>query len=270
MFAVLITASFTPSAFALQEWVRVSTDKAEYNDGDTVVIKGDVFQLYSSFPMSVMVIAPNDNVVYLDQISVNSDKKFTTEFKAGGKLMKMAGEYKIIVQYGSESRKAETKFFFGEPIAEKPEPIEPVSLPRQITIDGYNMATTMTSGEVINMVPNRDTKTLTIDVHDTDETGAMTIAIPRAVLDSTTERGTDSEFFVFVDGQNVKTLELDSSEFERTLLIDYPAGARTIEIVGTFAIPEFGTIAMIILAISIVSIILVTNRTKISLVAKMH
>ena len=54
----------------------------------------------------------------------------------------------------------------------------------------------------------------------------------------------------------------------RTLTIDFLAGAEEIEIIGTTVIPEFGTIAVIILAVAIVSIIAVSSRTKLNVLPK--
>jgi len=55
----------------------------------------------------------------------------------------------------------------------------------------------------------------------------------------------------------------------RTLHIEYDAGTEKIEIVGSHVVPEFGTIAMIILAVAIVSIIAITAKTKISLIPRL-
>ena len=54
-----------------------------------------------------------------------------------------------------------------------------------------------------------------------------------------------------------------------TIHVEYDAGSERIEIVGSHVVPEFGTIAMIILAVSIVSIIAITAKTKISLIPKL-
>jgi len=55
----------------------------------------------------------------------------------------------------------------------------------------------------------------------------------------------------------------------RTLHIDYDAGTEKIEIVGSHVVPEFGTIAMIVLAVAIISIIAITAKTKIALIPKL-
>jgi len=250
-----------PLAFGAEEWITMATDKPEYLDGDTILVRGTVFQLYSSHPMSLMVVAPNNNIVYLDQITVNSDKKFSTEFRAGVSQMKFFGDYRIISQYGSESRTTEITFQYGVPPEAEPEKVV-IPPPRQIAVDGFSMANSMTSGEVTNMSPNQDAKLLTISVHDTTEYCFLTFAIPRAVLDSVKD-GADIGFFAFAGSENVDIEEVDKNEFERTLMINFPACTRTIEIYGTFAIPEFnfgaGTVA-ILLAIIIVATVVMTKR----------
>jgi len=55
----------------------------------------------------------------------------------------------------------------------------------------------------------------------------------------------------------------------RTLHIDYEAGTEKIEIVGSHVVPEFGTVAMIILAVAIVSIIAITAKTRTTLIPRL-
>jgi predicted secreted protein with PEFG-CTERM motif len=54
-----------------------------------------------------------------------------------------------------------------------------------------------------------------------------------------------------------------------TLHIDYVAGTEKIEIVGSHVVPEFGTIAMIVLAVAIISIIAITAKTRTTLIPKL-
>jgi predicted secreted protein with PEFG-CTERM motif len=46
------------------------------------------------------------------------------------------------------------------------------------------------------------------------------------------------------------------------------AGAETIEIIGTFVVPEFGTIAMMILLVSIVSIITISAKSRLGIIPR--
>lgn len=73
--------------------------------------------------------------------------------------------------------------------------------------------------------------------------------------------------FVLVDGAEADFEETTTSE-DRTLTIPFEDGTTQIEIIGTFVIPEFGTIAVIILAVAIVSIIAISSRSRLSILPK--
>jgi len=60
----------------------------------------------------------------------------------------------------------------------------------------------------------------------------------------------------------------DFTQEGNKLTIPCKAGDEKISIVGSWAIPEFGTIAVMILVVAIVSIIIVSSKTKLSLVPK--
>ena len=74
----------------------------------------------------------------------------------------------------------------------------------------------------------------------------------------------DGSYFVLVNNE-----EVEFSQTGNNLTIPYEAGNDTIEIVGSYAIPEFGTIAMIVLAVAIVSIIVITTKTRTALIPKL-
>ncbi len=77
----------------------------------------------------------------------------------------------------------------------------------------------------------------------------------------------DDTFFVLVDGEEVDFEETTTST-DRTLTIQFPAGAEEIEIIGTFVVPEFGTIAVMILAVAIISIIAVSAKSRLSIIPR--
>ena len=74
----------------------------------------------------------------------------------------------------------------------------------------------------------------------------------------------DGTFAVIVDNQEMQ----DYTQVGNTLTIPCIAGTEKIEIHGSWAIPEFGVIAAMILAVAIVSIIVVTAKTRLSLVPR--
>ena len=74
----------------------------------------------------------------------------------------------------------------------------------------------------------------------------------------------DGTFAVIVNNQEMQ----DFTQVGNTLTIPCMVGTEKIEIHGSWAIPEFGVIAAMILAVAIVSIIVVTAKTKLSLVPR--
>ncbi|MDX1595375.1 MAG: PEFG-CTERM sorting domain-containing protein, partial [Nitrosopumilaceae archaeon] len=54
----------------------------------------------------------------------------------------------------------------------------------------------------------------------------------------------------------------------RTLTISFYAGAEQIEIIGTMVVPEFGTIAALILAVAIISIVAVSAKSRLSIIPR--
>ena len=89
----------------------------------------------------------------------------------------------------------------------------------------------------------------------------------RHLIDAKNADGTDDTYIVLVDGEDAWVTETADSA-ARTLTIPVSAGAREIEIFGTFIVPEFGTIAILILAAAVVSIIIVSGRTRLSAMPK--
>jgi len=269
---LIVSIGMTPTFGQLQgSSIVVTTDKASYSEGEIIVITGEVKDLYSGTPVSVIVKAPNGNLVSLAQITVGADKIFSTEITAGGPLMKSEGMYTITAQYGNANRSATTSFEFGGStviplIEDEKEEFEvtdtTVSVQGSVDLIGYEI----TGGKLLAVTSDVDANSLIISIDATDD-GSLTLTIPRSVLDALFEDGSDDEFFVLVDGEEVDFDEITSST-DRTLIIEFPAGAEEIEIIGTFVVPEFGTIAAMILAVAIISIIAISAKSRLSIIPR--
>ena len=262
--AILIASiGMSPVFGQIVEPIVVTTDKASYGDGERIVVSGEVKDLLSGFPVSLQVIAANGNLVTIQQLDVGADKKFSTELVAGGGLWKSSGTYTIKVLYGTESRSAETMFdFAGIGSAPTPTPSGPT-----IAVGGTNMEVgyQITGGSVSSISADDQSKSVTVMIDSTDD-GELTITLPRALIDAKIGNE-DDEFFVLVDGEEVE-FEETATGSDRTLTIPFSAGSEEIEIIGTFAIPEFGAIAALILAVAIISIIAVSAKTRLSIMPK--
>jgi len=74
----------------------------------------------------------------------------------------------------------------------------------------------------------------------------------------------DGIFMVLVDGEEWDDVEIVNNK----VTVMFPAGTELIEIIGTFVIPEFGTIAAMILAIAIISIIAISAKSRLSIIPR--
>lgn len=241
--------------------INVKTDKESYNDGDTVVISGQVRDLLSGTPVSLQVFAANGNLVTIEQIDISSDKTFTKEISAGGSLWKSKGTYTVKVLYGTKSRTAETTFEFGGSSGTTPKPTGTIGVDRTNFVLSYKI----TGGSVLSVTPDDEANSLVVAIKTTSD-GVLTITLPRALIDAKINEQ-DDNFFVLIDGEEVE-FEETTTDTDRTLTIAFPDGAEEIEIIGSFVVPEFGTIAALILAIAIISIIAVSAKTRLSILPK--
>ena len=257
---IIASIGIAPAFGQIADSIVVTTDKPSYEDGETILVTGEVRELLSGYPVSLRVIAPNGNLVSVAQIDVGSDKKFNAELTAGGALMKSEGTYTIAVLYGTESRTAETTFTFGGSTGTPSEGTK-------IKVEGtdFMVSYKITGGKLVSITPDVEAHSLTIAITASQD-GSLVITLPRALIDA--KMGDqDDTFFVLVDGEEVDFEETTTST-DRTLTIQFPAGAEEIEIIGTVVVPEFGTIAVMILAVAIISIIAVSAKSRLSIMPR--
>ena len=128
------------------------------------------------------------------------------------------------------------------------------TLPYSIMLGGtediipYDLTGAMITGAIVNP----DNNSILFNLVDADN-GILTV--------SPSTETQDGIFMVLVDGEEANDVIINGND----VTVNFPAGTDTIEIIGTFVIPEFGTVAMMILIISIVSIIAITGKSRLSL-----
>ena len=117
-----------------------------------------------------------------------------------------------------------------------------------------------TSGVIHHIGANSDDDTLVVHLFGADDDGELKITLNIDIITPFD----DGSYFVLINSE-----EVEFEQMGNTLHIDYMAGTEKIEIVGSHVVPEFGTIAMIVLAVAIISIIAITAKTKTSLIPKL-
>ena len=142
------------------------------------------------------------------------------------------------------------------------EPAEPITVNGTGFIPDFYIG----GGDIHAMHTNPQESTLIIEMMST-KAGSLEIILPRALVDSKSADDSDGPFFVLVDGRAASFEETDAEDFSRTLQIDFGAGSETIEVVSTWAtVPEFGTVAMLVLAAATAVIMVVSSRARLSVV----
>jgi len=134
------------------------------------------------------------------------------------------------------------------------EPDGTVEVPEELDLSEM-VYTEITTGQVTSIVAKTAENSLVISL-ETTEDGMLSFTTSDFLI----RPFSDGNFFVLVDGE-----EIDSINYENKILtIPYTANTETIEVYGSYVIPEFGTIAMIILAAAVVSIIVLSRKNSIS------
>lgn len=89
----------------------LQTDRQTYMQDDNIKITGSVSAKLSDTPISLMISAPDGNLVSIAQLSVDENRNFSETIQIGGSLWKQEGKYTITVHYGEKNTK-ETSFDF--------------------------------------------------------------------------------------------------------------------------------------------------------------
>ena len=263
LFYVLMILAVTSmgTAFAEESLISVQTDNGNYDEGDTIVISGKVITLIGDTEVTLQLFQEG-NLISIDQIKVAQDGNYSTTINAWGPLWQKQGEYVVKVVYG-EANVAETSFVY----TPKSEIVE---ITDDIEVNAGDSGTfdiryTIRGGTVDTVEVEPENFGLVVKINSVDD-GKIILELPREFIDAEKQNGKDEEFIILIN--DVQTTYEESSSFSefRTLTINFEEGDSEIQIIGTYVIPEFGTIVMIILTIGIMASTLLTkNRFQIKI-----
>ena len=247
--------------------LTVTTEKESYAAGEPIEVFGLVDIRLEGVEALIRVVSPVGNMVDVDQIAVDTDGSFSKTISTSiGGLWKETGTYTIMVNYGENSTQVEFEYggMMSAGVQTTPEFAmeENENASQSITIEDHSLDYDLTCAEIQSLTPDTENKSLIIAIK-TDCDGELTITLPKDVID-TDENG----FFVLVDGDETNHKASSVGEFW-TLTIPFSYGSEEIEIIGTFVIPEFGTIAALVLVVAITSIIIISAKNKQIFIPKM-
>jgi predicted secreted protein with PEFG-CTERM motif len=230
--------------------LNIGTDDSTYDHDSTITVTGSVANVVPGDEVTIVVVSPLNSIVTIDQLNVSNDNTFKTTFNTSSGLWKYDGTYTIKVNYGSLDNKVAVELIGGVAVG------TPSGCgPSEVDADGYCIPYEISGGEVTSAAINTDDNSIIINITPNDD-GTLTV--------TPSESTQDGIFMVLVDGEESDDVEINGN----TVTVMFPAEAEQIEIIGTFVIPEFGTIAAMILAVAIISIIAVSAKSRLSIMPR--
>ncbi len=272
LFVVLSIMLTIPIAFGEEEMlgaqkITLVADNTAYQEGDVITITGTIEKTLVGMPVTLQVFFEK-NLIQVSQVKVSQDGQFTDTFRAAGPQWQNEGTVIIKADYGGASTELNIEFFKNTS-GEYTSNYE-VKIPEGGTFD---VAYTMKGGIISSMELNQKNLSLIINIA-TSSDGNLNLNLPRDSIDSTDNSGKDIDFIVLMYEENSEIpVQTDFKKVEtnsdfRSIDIPVKNGDTRIEIVGTHVVPEFGTIAMIVLAVAIVSIIAVSAKSRLSIMPR--
>ena len=251
--------------------ITMETDKDVYDHSSMITVTGQVDPIAEGSEVTFIVQRLNPvGITHIDQISVNNDGSFSTTISTATPTMKYDGTYLINAKYVDAETTVSVELTNAIETPEVGEAVTGTAVTGTagMTEPKDKMLYELSPGQIeyditCNATPaffaNADDASVVIYLDATTD-GIITVTLHEELI----KPFDDGTFAVIVDNQVMQ----DFTQIGNTLTIPCVVGTEKIEIHGSWAIPEFGVIAAMILAIAIVSIIVVTAKTRLSLVPR--
>ncbi len=264
VFCIMLTLTFAIgmvfNAAEAVDQISLSTSNDIYYSGDYIVVFGSVNTIFENMPITIQIYHES-NLVDVAQVPVAQDGTFVKSFNAVGQQWKEEGTYTVRVQY-TPTQIGETTFEFFSQMIEKSSAVLPVNIPNSGTFDvGY----TIRGGDVTEINMNLDRYSLLVET-TMDTNGNLILKLPRESFDAQSD-GEDNTFIILISKENNEPEDFVQVEYEeigtgsdyRTIRIPLEDGDKWVEVVGTYVIPEFGSVVIIILVVAVSSAIIISK-----------
>jgi len=260
VFTLILAIGITIHTAEAAESITIETSNDVYYSGDFVVVFGKVQTIFENTPITIQILNQG-NLIGIAQIKVAQDGTFVTSFNASGPLWINDGTYQVSVAYASAT--AQTTFEFFRQSIDKSSASFPVNIPNSGSFDvGY----TIRGGEVNGITMNNDRYSLLIEI-TMNSSGNIILKLPRESFDAQKSDGVDDSFIILISKENSEPKNFTQVEYEeigtgtdyRTIRIQLENDDKLIDMIGTYVIPEFGSIVIIILVVAISSTIIISK-----------
>ena len=264
--AVGITFGLTPTIAAVEDPISVSTSRDIYYEDDIIIVFGKVTSILNELPVTIQLYH-EDSLIAVDQVEIALDGTFATDFRAKGNFWKEDGTY-IVRAFYTPEKIAEKTFQFFKKLSGGTSSLFPVDIPNSGSFDlGYSII----GGEVRDIILNQDNYSILTEIN-ADSNGNLVLKLPRENIESKTNDGMDEIFIILISKTGLDSEDFVEVQFEeietgpdfRTVRIQFEEDDRWVKIIGTYVIPEFGTVVTMILLIAVTTTI-VMYKSKFSI-----
>jgi predicted secreted protein with PEFG-CTERM motif len=268
VFLVIFVVAGTSITSAFAAPISIETDSDVYDHSSKITVTGQIANVDPNYlAVALKVLSPNGNIAGVAQPEVNSDGSFVGTFNTSGYAWTNNGTYQITATYlGIDTTiSIEIKDTVGTGVTAETATTTAATIAETETTSAYEFPEGQIAYDITcsttspSFIGNGDDSTLEIYIDATGD-GELTIALDEEII----KPFDDGSFFVLVNNEEIQDFVQEGNK----LTIPCKVGDEKISIVGSWAIPEFGTIAVMILVVAIVSIIIVSAKTKLSLVPR--
>ena len=259
--AIGITFGLTPSIAAVEDPISISTSGDIYYEGETIVVFGKVLGVANDIPVTIQLYH-EDSLIAVDQVKVALDGTFATDFIAKGSYWADDGIYIVRAFYTQEKIAEKTIQYFVKPSGGTSS-LFPVDIPNS---GSFNLGYSIIGGDISDVILKQDDYSLLIELN-AESNGNIVLKLPRENIESKTSGDVDEIFIVLISKTGLDSADFTEVQFEeietgtdfRTLRIQFEDNDRWIKIIGTYVIPEFGTIVTMILLIAVTTTIIISK-----------
>jgi len=276
--ALMSVTSVHQDVFAADSGMAVTATAAE--GGNIISITGETTSNQGSVTLSV--IAPNGNLITIDQVSPDANGDFATDISVGGPLWSQDGMYEIKVHQETTSLYTFTLYVevIGGVTAETSTGDSSfISDSGVVSTNAIALATAL-SGErglwiTANAMEGSDTIEITgTTTHTMYIDVIFTVIAPNGNLVSIDQVSPDANGDFATDISVGGPLWSQDGIYTVTAQQGNPQNGSIftdsveVEIADGLVVPEFGTIAAMILAVAIISIIAISAKSRLSIVPR--
>jgi len=259
---VLVAILFPITAFA-EPMIELSTSQTEIQPLDSVLVIGKITDVSVFKPVTLTVISPDGEVVYAPELSFDDDGVFQRLIHPTLPSFKV-GTYTVIASHEDTEKIAQIQFTVAGsviPPKESPKPQEPEMVDNKPGTITLSVETTFGDDKIIvngNTISSATDVTFTV----TSPNGNL-ISIAQVTPSANGEFSTviisggsmwkEDGFYTITANQGL------SSEHKQSIKVEISNGV---------VVPEFGSIAVMILAVAIISIIAVSAKSQLNIIPK--